>query len=186
MSDIARCVLTTKDFTILEVMLDRMPAGDDIVRTMLRKKLSDAVVMLRDDIPADIATLSSRVAYRVGNRPAETRIIAHGELRGLVGLTIPITTARGLALLGMSEGQSVPVQRPDGRVEAVTLERVIYQPEAARRNGSPAGPAPMRTETRSAPMLRLVHGHMETAAPVPARPLASPVPDRDDPGPSAA
>lgn len=42
--------------------------------------------MFRDDIPANVVTLSSRVAYRVNDGPAETRIVAHDQMRGLVGM----------------------------------------------------------------------------------------------------
>lgn len=40
--------------------------------------------------------------------PSETQIGAHGEMRGLVGILLPITNPRGLARLGLAEGQSIP------------------------------------------------------------------------------
>ncbi|MER9444163.1 hypothetical protein NKI79_22825 [Mesorhizobium sp. M0340] len=105
MSTIDSCQLTTKDYTILEVMQERRPARGDAFSTILQRKISSAVVMFREDIPATVVTLSTRVAYRVNDGPAETRIVAHDEMRGLVGMLLPITNPRGLALLGLAEGQ---------------------------------------------------------------------------------
>ena len=103
------CMLTTKDYTILEVMLERCLGLDDPMRPILQQKLHNAVVVFADDIPATVVTLNSRVAYRVNGGPAETRIVAHDDVRGLVGRVISITIPRGLALLGLAEGQSFRV-----------------------------------------------------------------------------
>ena len=176
--------LTTKDYTILEVMLERYHGRDATMSTILRRKVSQALVMFRDDIPPTVVTLSSRVAYRVNDGPAETRIIAHDEMRGLVGMLLPITNPRGLALLGLAEGQSMTIPKADGSVETLTVQEVIYQPEGARRE-----------------RFKLTHG----ADPIPGRPVLRVVhrsdglPDKsankiavafqtgfDDPGPSAA
>ena len=63
-----RCILTTKDFTILEVMLDRSLGRDDPLVPILRRKLNAATVVLRDDVPPTVATLSSRVSFSVAGR----------------------------------------------------------------------------------------------------------------------
>ncbi|MER8955834.1 nucleoside-diphosphate kinase [Mesorhizobium sp. M0833] len=133
MSTIDSCQLTTKDNTILEVMQERRPARGDAFSTILQRKISSAVVMFREDIPATVVTLSTRVAYRVNDGPAETRIVAHDEMRGLVGMLLPITNPRGLALLGLAEGQSMSISTTDGGVETLTVHEVVYQPEAATR-----------------------------------------------------
>ena len=127
------CQLTTKDYTILEVVRDRHPMRDETFSATLQRKISSAVVMLRDDIPPNVVTLNSRIAYRVNDGPAETRIIAHDQMRGLVGMLLPITNVRGLALLGLAEGQSISIPTADGRPETLTVHEVVYQPEAARR-----------------------------------------------------
>ena len=62
------CFLTTKDFTILEVMLDRCLGRDDPLAPILKRKIEAATVMFRDDIPVDVATLSSRVTFSVNGR----------------------------------------------------------------------------------------------------------------------
>lgn len=126
------CILTTKDFTILEVMLDRCTDRQDPMALLLRRKIDSATVVFRDDVPPTAATLSSRVTYRVNRREADSRILSHDRMNSPVGLFLPVTTRLGLALLGLSEGQRCSFDTADG-VDSVLLEAVLYQPEAARR-----------------------------------------------------
>lgn len=177
MPDRQRFHLTTKDYTILEVMLERFQGRDPVLVDLLTRKIAGAKVVFRADIAPDVATLSSRAVYRVDHGPQETRIIAHDEMRGLVGTVIPITNPRGLALLGLAEGDSMSFKGSGGEVETVTLLKVAYQPEAARSELRPAFPGlPARP-----PALRLVHSRDEG----PPR-QSLPGEEPDDPGPSAA
>lgn len=125
------CILTTKDFTILEVMLDRCTDRSSPVGALLKRKLEAAAVVFRDDVPPAIATLSSRVTYRCGEKETDTRILCH-ERMSSPGLFLPITTPLGLALLGLAEGQDIQFDTAVG-ARSVRLETVAYQPEAARR-----------------------------------------------------
>jgi regulator of nucleoside diphosphate kinase len=129
------CQLTTRDFTLLETMQDRWPCNDEMMREILRVKLTNVIVMFWEDIPPTVVTLDSQVTYRINGGPMETRVVADNAMRGLVGLTvISITSPRGLAMLGLAEGQSVVLQRPGGASETITIEKVLYQPEAAKRD----------------------------------------------------
>lgn len=180
MSDNEFCLLTTKDFTILEVMLERCLGRDDPMVAMLRRKLAKAVVVFREDIPPTVVTLNSRVRFRVDDGPAETRILAHDEVRGLVGLTIPLANRRGLAMLGLAEGQSFAIDRTDGTTETITVLEVMYQPEAAKREEQQ-----LRSQARTGPFLRVVH-RSDDAGERPAQRVLASATDSDDPGPSAA
>ena len=71
MSDTETFHLTTKDYTILEVMLERAIGRDETMRAILQRKISKATVMFREDIAPNVATMSSRVTYRVGDGTAE-------------------------------------------------------------------------------------------------------------------
>ncbi|MDG4892554.1 nucleoside-diphosphate kinase [Mesorhizobium sp. WSM4976] len=185
MSTTDSCQLTTKDFTILEVLRDRHPMRDEAFWAILQRKISSAVVMFRDDIPANVVTLNSRVAYRVNDGPAETRIIAHDQMRGLVGMLLPITNLRGLALLGLAEGQSISIPTAGGHLEILTVHEVVYQPEAARRERLKlAGASEPRRP--SEPGLRVVH-RSDDPRDKPGNGVAAGFDTGfDDPGPSAA
>lgn len=187
MPTIDSCQLTTKDYTILEVIRERHPIRDETFSTILQRKISSAVVMFREDIPANVVTLSSRVAYRVNDGPAETRIVAHDQMRGLVGMLLPITNPRGLALLGLAEGQSMSIPTADGSLETLTVHEVVYQPEAARRERLKlAGVAASGSYRLGGPGLRVVHRSDEPHDEAQNKVAAAFDAGFDDPGPSAA
>jgi regulator of nucleoside diphosphate kinase len=187
MPTIDSCQLTTKDYTILEVMRERHQIRDETFSAILQQKISSAVVMFREDIPANVVTLSSRVAYRVNDGPAETRIVAHDHMRGLVGMLLPITNPRGLALLGLAEGQSMSIPTADGSLETLTVHEVVYQPEAARRERLKlAGVASPDSHRLGGSGLRVVHRSDEPHDEVQNKVAAAFDAGFDDPGPSAA
>jgi regulator of nucleoside diphosphate kinase len=175
------CILTTKDFTIIEVMRDRCVGQDDALVQILKRKIDSAIVMFRDDVPGNVATMSSRVTFSVDGRDPDTRIISHAKMTSPIGLFLPVTTLRGLALLGLAEGEHFTLTNRDGVEERILLEKVHYQPESARREKE----ALERLSTRQAPgkpSLRLVRGAFYDRAPL----VAVSTDGFDDPGPSAA
>lgn len=174
------CILTSRDFAILEAMLDQCPGRDDPLATILRRKLDAALVVFRDDVPGSVATLSSRVVYSVDGNEPDTRIVSHDRTSSPVGLFLPITTHRGLALLGLTEGQSIRVPGQDGEDETILLEKVLYQPEEAHRERDVLTRQP--SAARPKPFLRLVHSVPEVRGQA-AQPGFRAF---DDPGPSAA
>lgn len=170
-------LLTAKDFSVLETMLERCLGQQDALRPILEAKLSSATVVFQDDVPPGVVTLNSRVRYRVDERPAETRIVSHGAMRGMVGSLLPVTHPRGLALLGLAEGGAFSIIR-DERTETISVLEVVYQPEAARREKA-------RLAGIRRPHLQLVHSVDRPAETAFARQTMTPA-SPDDPGPSAA
>lgn len=133
------CRLTAHDHRLCRSMMDGIQRPAPAILSLLREKLASARVVATDEIHPLVATLNSRVAFGIDNGPAQTRILVGCPFRnGLVGLTLPVSTLYGLALLGLREGQSVEVG-DGGERRRVTLHRVLYQPEAARhRRQAPA------------------------------------------------
>jgi regulator of nucleoside diphosphate kinase len=175
------CILTTKDFTIVEVMRDRCLGQDDPLAPILKRKIDSATVVFRDDVPDDVATMSSRVTFSVNGRDSDTRIISHDRMTSMVGMFLPVTTLRGLALLGLAEGEHFAFTNSDGIEERVLLEKVHYQPEAARREKEALERYSIG-QAHGKPSLRLIRGAFYDRTP-----LAPVSPDGfDDPGPSAA
>jgi len=167
------CRLTTKDYAVLETLLERSLDPRGAHATLIRRKLAGAGLWLSEDIPADVVTINSRVAFRVDDAPATTRIVAQAPVDGLVGLLLPVTTLRGLALLGLAEGEGIRVG-PDEAT--LTVVEVAYQPEAAQREAQLLRTPPRR------PSLRLVYSAPEPAGTFGRGRFAG----GDDPGPSAA
>lgn len=125
-------LLTQQDHAILKRMLDEC-ANNDLIASALRRKLAGARVIAAEAIAPDVVTISSRVAFRVDGGDEQTRVIVHEDSRLMTGLTLPLTHPRSIAMLGLRAGRRTCVGLPDGRTETVTVVRISYQPEAARR-----------------------------------------------------
>jgi regulator of nucleoside diphosphate kinase len=146
MSKLHPCQLTAKDHSILEMLLTRNVGHDETYLQLLHRKLSAARIVFEDAIGPQVATINSRVDFTVDGGFADNRILIHGKDNIFPGLTLPITTLRGLALLGMTAGETITIERAEGRAEALRLEWVSHQPEASRR-GALYPPLPGGTAT---------------------------------------
>lgn len=167
------CQLTALDMSVLEGMMDRIEAQgqtDTAVARLLRRKLAAARVRFHDEIDPRVATINSRIEFRVGHGNVETCVLTHGGERALPGSALPISTLRGLALLGLTEGDTIAVESADGGTEVLGVVRVAHQPEAARLE-------------RKRPLFQVISGRRDQRPRAHAFPKG---PDDDDPGPSAA
>lgn len=169
-------VLTTMDYMVLESMLER---GGNAHAGELRRKLASAVVVLPAEIDPEIVTLNCRVVFRLDGGAREERMLVAYPREHVTGLTLPVASPLGLALLGMKVGQHATVRRPDGKLEGLTVEQVIYQPEAhlRARRSDPARATASPRQQGSVTVVRLSPR---------ARPRLVPTLGDDDPGPSAA
>jgi len=127
------CVLTTRDLLILRDMLDRRCGGADPLAGLLRRKIDAARIVFGNDLPEDVATLGSRIVFRMGGALPDTRILCTEEATHPDGMHLSVGTQRGLALLGLAEGQEMQLTAWDGGLETIRLECVLYQPDLARR-----------------------------------------------------
>lgn len=177
------CTLTTKDFTMLEVMLDRSLDPSSAFTALLRRKLDTAKVVFNDDVAADVATLSSRVSFSVHGREPDSRVLSHDRMSLPTGLFLPITALRGLAILGLREEHAISIVDDDGTETRIRLGRVLYQPEAARREKAAIAQAATPEMRRSS--LRVISGALATE-PRKARIGSVVAYDGDDPGPTVA
>ncbi|AKH99346.1 hypothetical protein IMCC20628_00622 [Hoeflea sp. IMCC20628] len=144
------CILTSKDFTILETMYDRRHTLTDCVRLLLKQKLDHTTVVFTDDIDGNIITLNSRVRFRVSDRQPQTAIITQSPMHGVVGQSLSLETARGMALLGLPEAVEFSLPGQFGEApERLVVVSVQFQPEAARRE--------RLNKELARPSLRLVH-----------------------------
>ena len=174
------CILTTKDFTILEIMRDRCLGRDDPLAPILKRKIESALVVFREDVPVNVATLSSRVTFTVDGREPDTRVISHDRMTSPVGLFLSITTARGLALLGLTENQAFILTNNDGLDERILLEKVQYQPEASKREKEAL--ANLSAPALRKPLLKLIRGAIQDKPQL----VHTGSIGFDDPGPNAA
>lgn len=107
----------------------------------LRRELERAIVVSSAAVPPDVATMNSRIRYtdeKDGARRAVSLVYPSqaDAAKGKVSVLAPV----GTALLGLSEGQSIEWDFPDGARRRLKLEQVLFQPE--RLGNSPLPRAP--------------------------------------------
>jgi len=147
-ADIAYPLLSARDFALLERLARLRLRADDPVSRALLAKLDQARVTVPDAAAPNAASLNSRVVFSAGAAPAEARVLVLPEDHSPAGWTLPVTTSRGLALLGLVAGAAVTATRGDGLHERLRLLAVSPQPEmlatntAARAGGNTGSPAP--------------------------------------------
>ena len=165
--DTSSCHLTTRDHLILERMATRFSHLDTFYARMLRRKVRDSRLYLRDDIPTEVAVLNSWISYRIGSEDFGPDQLVELTPEDAGHAHLSVYTVRGLGLLGMAEGASAMIETPEGAWETIRLTRVqhtVRGPLAESRTGGEV--VAFRTK---------------------ARPSAgSPWSPNDDPGPTAA
>jgi len=97
----------------------------------LQGELARAIVVSDEAVPADVVTMDSRVAYTdesTGVSREITLVYPHESdgTQGRVSVLAPV----GTALLGLSAGQSIEWDFPDGRRRRLTVDRVVQRREA--------------------------------------------------------
>jgi regulator of nucleoside diphosphate kinase len=122
MSKNARIVVTEENFARLR-SLSSHPE--------LAAELGAADIVESGAIAPDVVTMNSRVLY-ADDTTGETREVAlvfpHDS--DASGRRVSILAPVGMALLGLSAGQSIVWPFPDGSAHELRVLRVVYQPES--------------------------------------------------------
>jgi regulator of nucleoside diphosphate kinase len=135
----APSVLTVRDFAVLERFARLcLPPDSPAALAMLRKLDCYRIVRI-EAVPANIATLGSRVVFSVEDDRPEARVLVLPTQHAAAGWTLPVTAPRGMALLGRPAGAVVSAARCDGGIERLRLLAVVQQPESG--NVAPPPPA---------------------------------------------
>jgi regulator of nucleoside diphosphate kinase len=136
-------LVTARDFMVLEELARLRLRPDDPAARGLIAKLERCRVVPPDTVAADVVTLDSRVVFNVDGGPPEARVLVHPDAHTLSGWSLPVTTPRGLAVLGLRAGATTTAERGGGGVERIAILSVAYQPEqAARRRAATGGGLP--------------------------------------------
>ena len=158
------CVLTSRDYTLLEGWLIRAVESelevDPVLMALVRAKLAASRIVLSGDVEPDRVRGGSRVVYTLDGEAPTSQLLAHWRSDAVAaGSILPITSILGISLLGMRARQRVPLVRSDGSLGGVWLEAVgpdagrwpaAEEASASRPDaGSLAGSEPCREETPS-------------------------------------
>ena len=125
-------VITAADMAALNDLRSHPP---------LRRELERAVVVSSAAVPPDVATMNSRIYYSDDTDGAtRTEFLAYPSEANAAAGKVSVLDPVGLALLGLSVGQSIEFELPDGSRRRLTLTAVRYQPERVRNTPLPLGP----------------------------------------------
>ncbi|TAU35253.1 transcription elongation factor GreAB [Rhizobium leguminosarum] len=166
--------LTAEDANVLMSMLERHGDRPGPFAAVLREKFNRSRVLSHEDIPANVVTIDTELVYTINGVRAGPHVLVHKPAGGLPRLALSVCSMRGLALLGLAVGAKTEIPGNDGEFEVLTVESVVFQPEAETR---------LKEDGRQAAELVDEAPQVVDFRP---RPMKIVISDDDDPGPSAA
>jgi regulator of nucleoside diphosphate kinase len=127
-------ILTSPDADRLSGLAEAARASQPAIAEMLEAEVARADIVAPGDVPPDTVTMNSHVTFGYDHtrRSHWLTLVYPGEA-DLDQAKISVTTPVGAALIGLREGQSIGWTTASGAVRRITLNKVAYQPERARR-----------------------------------------------------
>ncbi|MDP2316441.1 MAG: nucleoside diphosphate kinase regulator [Pseudomonadota bacterium] len=123
-------LVTEQDYARLTALLGAATATE--VDAGLDSELERATIVPPEQIPANVVTMNSEVAYVDEDTGRESRVrLVYPRDANPAGGKLSVFAPIGSALLGLSVGQAIAWELPYGRVRTVRVTAVDYQPEAA-------------------------------------------------------
>jgi regulator of nucleoside diphosphate kinase len=133
MADLPQIYLTQNDLDRLLALVDAQP-GERLEK--LENELVRATVVPREEIPADVVTMNSRVIFENETTRERREItLVYPEKADIDTSRISVLVPIGTALLGLRVGQSIDWELPDGVRQRYRIVEVPFQPEAAGETG---------------------------------------------------
>lgn len=140
------CVLTSRDYTLLEGWLIRAIESevevDPVLMALVRAKLAASRIVLSGDVEPDRVSGGSRVVYTLDGEAPSSQFLAHWRSGPVAESILPIISILGISLLGMRARQRVPLVKSDGSIGGVWLEAVIPESDRSRRAEEASTPCP--------------------------------------------
>lgn len=124
-------IINSHDAERLGSLLERLDAGDPTIG-LLQDELARARLLPPERIPPQVVTMRSVVRFYLSTagRELELRLVYPRELQD-PAREVSVLSPVGAALLGLSEGDTIDWLLPDGREARITVNAVLFQPEAA-------------------------------------------------------
>ena len=125
-----KIIINIHDAERLRSLLDRAPEAGHTVE-QLEVEIDRARLLPPERIPRQTVTMRSVVRFHLStiDQTLEKRLVYPRELQD-PATEVSVLSPIGAALLGLSEGDSMDWELPDHRVARITVEAVVYQPEA--------------------------------------------------------
>ncbi|HPQ81208.1 MAG TPA: nucleoside diphosphate kinase regulator [bacterium] len=130
MADSRKIYLTDQDLNRLQELVALSHGNSDV--EALEDELNRAIVVTQEMIPPDVVTMNSTVRFRdmTSSKEMEVTLVYPKDSdmgKGRLSVMAPV----GMALIGLSVGQSVEWPLPQGGVKRLKILSILYQPEAS-------------------------------------------------------
>ena len=124
----ALAFLTAEDAAVLRILLQD-PAITETEKATIKRKLETACIIDGGRMPADVATINSRISYQVSGGVPVTAFLVNitKPFRSFQGV-VPLRGI-GLSLVGMREGSRSEIELPGNAAAELVLKNVLYQPQ---------------------------------------------------------
>lgn len=124
-SSLPRLVIGAEDHGRLMTMANGLSGPMAEVADQLMTELERARVVSQDKMPDDVVRMGSTVSFTTADGFNRTfRLVYPGEANISEG-KVSVLTPIGAALIGLSEGQSIPWTARDGRLLSLTVIKVV-------------------------------------------------------------
>lgn len=128
--------MTTLDARRLEALIASPAGSSSPMAALLEQELARARLVDADRISRDIVTMNSRVVCKdeISGDQHEIELVYPHEADAQLG-RVSVLAPVGAALLGMAVGSTIDWPLPGGRTTRLRVLSVLFQPEAANREG---------------------------------------------------
>lgn len=123
-----RIFITDQDYQRLSALLSR-EEGDWV--EIFEEELNRAHIISQKEISQNIVTMNSRFRFLDESSGSSSEMtLVYPKDASLDEGRISIFAPVGMALLGLTTGQSIDWKMPNGSVKRLTVQEVLFQPEA--------------------------------------------------------
>lgn len=124
----SRIFVTDQDFHRLSSLVSQVEGA---WADALEEELGRANVIAQKEMPNNVVTMNSRVQFLDETTGQESEVtLVYPKDADLAAGRISILAPVGIALLGLSVGQSIDWKMPSGVVKKLKVQQVLFQPEA--------------------------------------------------------
>lgn len=97
----------------------------------LELELDRASIITDNEVPADLVTMNSKVRFLnvQENKEMVITLVYPSEANFVEG-KVSVLASLGSALIGLRVGQEINWMFPDGRTRTLSIQEILYQPEA--------------------------------------------------------
>jgi regulator of nucleoside diphosphate kinase len=116
--------------SLIVTQADRLLLGVLRPHAELQSELERAIVVSSEAVPPDVVTMNSRVVYSDETSGVQrvVTIVFPGDADAADG-KVSVFSPIGTALLGLSVGQAIDWDFPDGSRRRLRVDELVHQPE---------------------------------------------------------